>query len=391
MMKRIGKIFIFVFCLFFLMSNVNAKSLKQVREELARDIANRNKLIAEQKSLKNNINNAKGDISDLEKDINKYQNDIDDLLVRIDDLKDEIKAKKKEIENLLSFLQVSSGDNIYLEYVFEAKSLTDFIYRSAIVEELTEYNDIQIDKMYKMIEDSKKLQKELDGKITKNEDSINGLEDKLKIYNVSMRTLETAHSNIDDTIAERKKTLAYYEKVYKQNKCKETEDLDACLTVRTSTGLVRPLAKGRVSSEWGYRICPIHGRELHSGIDISVSMNSKVYASASGTVVAITRRSSCGGNIVTIRHNVKGKIYRTKYMHLASINVKMGQDVNVTTVIGRSGGGGYTISRNGGWDRCSTGAHLHFMVLPGTTGSSTINPRKMVKFPARGRSFSSRW
>lgn len=391
MMNRIGKIFIFVFCLFFLMSNVNAKSLKQVREELERDIANRNKLIAEQNSLKNNINNAKGDISDLENDINKYQNDIDGLLVKIDDLNDEIKTKKKEIENLLSFLQVSSGDNIYLEYVFEAKSLTDFIYRSAIVEELTEYNDIQIDKMYKMIEDSKKLQKELDGKIAKNEDSINGLEDKLKIYNVSMRTLETAHSNIDDTIAERKKTLAYYEKVYKQNKCKETEDLDACLTVRTSTGLVRPLSKGRISSEWGYRICPIHGRELHSGIDISVSMNSKVYASASGTVVAITRRSSCGGNIVTIRHNVKGKIYRTKYMHLASINVKMGQDVNVTTVIGRSGGGGYTIRRNGGWDRCSTGAHLHFMVLPGTTGSSTINPRKMVKFPAKGRSFSSRW
>ena len=373
------------------MSNVNAKSLKQVREELERDIANRNKLIAEQNSLKNNINNAKGDISDLENDINKYQNDIDGLLVKIDDLNDEIKTKKKEIENLLSFLQVSSGDNIYLEYVFEAKSLTDFIYRSAIVEELTEYNDIQIDKMYKMIEDNKKLQKELDRKITKNEDSINGLEDKLKIYNVSMRTLETAHSNIDDTIAERKKTLAYYEKVYKQNKCKETEDLDACLTVRTSTGLVRPLSKGRISSEWGYRICPIHGRELHSGIDISVSMNSKVYASASGTVVAITRRSSCGGNIVTIRHNVKGKIYRTKYMHLASINVKMGQDVNVTTVIGRSGGGGYTIRRNGGWDRCSTGAHLHFMVLPGTTGSSTINPRKMVKFPAKGRSFSSRW
>ena len=61
------------------------------------------------------------------------------------------------------------------------------------------------------------------------------------------------------------------------------------------------------------------------------------------------------------------------------------------TVIGKSGGGGFTLKRNGGWDRCSTGAHLHFMILPGSSGSSTINPRKMVNFPAKGKSFSTRW
>ena len=391
MMKKFNKILFIVFCLFFVTNIVSAKSLKQVREELARDEANRAELIRKQKNVQNNISNAKDDISGLETDIENYQNDIESLLVKIDDLKVEISDKKKEIDKLLSFLQVSEGDNFYLEYVFEAKSFTDFIYRSAIVEELTNYNDELIDKMYKMIEENKQLQKDLNKKINKSENSISSLENKLKDYNVSMKDLEEAHSNVDDTIAERKRTLAYYQSVYKENGCKETVDLDECLTVKTSTGLVRPLVKGTISSEWGYRICPVHGREIHSGIDIAVSLNSKVYAAASGTVVAITRRSSCGGNIVTIRHNVKGKIYRTKYMHLASINVKLGQEVNVTTVIGKSGGGGYTLRKNGGWDTCSTGAHLHFMVLPGTTGSSTINPRKMVSFPAKGKSFSSRW
>ena len=391
MMKNIYKIVFSIFCIFLMTNYVNAKSLKQVREELARDEANRAALIQRQKNVQNSINNAKGNISGLESDIDRYQNEIEDLLTKIDDLNDDIKSKKKEIDKLLSFLQVSEGDNVYLEYVFEAKSFTDFIYRSAIVEELTNYNDELIDKMYKMIEENKQLQKDLNKKINKSENSISSLENKLKDYNVSMKDLEEAHSNVDDTIAERKRTLAYYQSVYKENGCKETVDLDECLTVKTSTGLVRPLVKGTISSEWGYRICPVHGREIHSGIDIAVSLNSKVYAAASGTVVAITRRSSCGGNIVTIRHNVKGKIYRTKYMHLASINVKLGQEVNVTTVIGKSGGGGYTLRKNGGWDTCSTGAHLHFMVLPGTTGSSTINPRKMVSFPAKGKSFSSRW
>lgn len=391
MMRKLCKIFIVVLCTFIFISNVSAKSLKQVKEELARDEANRSSLIQRQKNVQSNIKNAKGDISDLESQIEKYENEIDETLKKIDELNDDIDAKQKEIDNLLAFMQKAKADNVYLEYIFQAKSYTDFIYRSAVVEELTKYNDEVIDEMYNMIEENKKLKVELQNKISKNEKSISDLEKKLTTYNVSLKDLETAHTNIDDTIADRKKTLAYYEKVYKQNGCKETVDIDECLTVASSNGFVRPMAKGTISSEWGYRTCPIHGKELHSGIDIAVALGTPVYAAASGTVVGITKKSSCGGNIVTIRHNIKGKIYRTRYMHLATINVKMGQDVLVTTKIGTSGGGGYTLRRNGGWDTCSTGAHLHFMILPGSTGSSTINPRGMITFPSKGRRFSSRW
>ncbi len=391
MMRKICKILIVVLCTFIFISNVSAKSLKQVKEELARDEANRTSLIQRQKNVQSNIKNAKGDISDLESQIEKYENEIDETLKKIDELNDDIDEKQKEIDNLLVFMQKAKADNVYLEYIFQAKSYTDFIYRSAVVEELTKYNDEVIDEMYNMIEENKKLKVELQNKISKNEKSISDLEKKLTNYNVSLKDLETAHTNIDDTIADRKKTLAYYEKVYKQNGCKETVDIDECLTVASSNGFVRPMAKGTISSEWGYRTCPIHGKELHSGIDVAVALGTPVYAAASGTVVGITKKSSCGGNIVTIRHNIKGKIYRTRYMHLATINVKMGQDVIVTTKIGTSGGGGYTLRRNGGWDTCSTGAHLHFMILPGSTGSSTINPRGMITFPSKGRRFSSRW
>ena len=391
MMRKLCKIIIVVLCTFIFISNVSAKSLKQVKEELARDEANRASLIQRQKNVQSNIKNAKGDISDLENQIEKYENEIDETLKKIDELNDDIDAKQKEIDNLLAFMQKAKADNVYLEYIFQAKSYTDFIYRSAVVEELTKYNDEVIDEMYNMIEENKKLKVELQNEISKNEKSISDLEKKLTTYNVSLKDLETAHTNIDDTIADRKKTLAYYEKVYKQNGCKETVDIDECLIVASSNGFVRPMAKGTISSEWGYRTCPIHGKELHSGIDIAVAIGTPVYAAASGTVVGITKKSSCGGNIVTIRHNIKGKIYRTRYMHLATINVKMGQDVLVTTKIGTSGGGGYTLRRNGGWDTCSTGAHLHFMILPGSTGSSTINPRGMITFPSKGRRFSSRW
>ena len=367
------------------------KVFKQVKDELARDIANRDALIRRKKNVQNNIENAKDDIGDLENAIIKYEDEIDALLVQIDDLNDDISNKQKEIDNLIAFKQVAEKDNIYLEYIFEAKSLTDFIYRSSIVEELTKYNDEQIDNMYNLIEEDKKLQKELQNKIKKSESSIDSLEKKLVNYDVTMSDLEEAHSDVDATIKERKETLAYYTKIYKANNCKETVDLEVCLSIPNSSGFVRPVKKATVSSEWGYRICPIHGRELHSGIDLSGKLGSDVYAAASGTVSGITRKSSCGGNIVTINHTVKGKKYRTVYMHLASIKVKLGQNVTVMTKIGTMGGGGYTLKKNGGWDRCSTGTHLHFTIKRGLTGSTTINPRKFIKFPAKGKSFSTRW
>ena len=391
MMKKIYYTIIGILCFFLLFSNVSAKTLKEVKDELARDEANRNALIQKQKNVQNSINRAQNEIGSLEDDIEKYEQEIEDLLAKIDELNEEIAEKQIEIDNLLNFLEVSDGDNVYLEYIFKSKSFTDFIYRSAVVEQMTKYNDELIEEMYELIEENKKLQVELNEKIDQNEKSIDTLEKKLSNYNVSLKDLETAHTNIDDTIADRKRTLQYYESIYKQNNCKETVELDACLTVESASGFIRPTKKGSISSEWGYRRCPIHGRELHSGIDIALAMNTPVYAAASGTVVGITRRSSCGGNIVTIRHSIKGTIYRTRYMHLASINVSMGQKVTVLTEIGKSGGGGYTLRRNGGWDRCSTGAHLHFMILPGSSGSSTINPRKMIKFPAKGKGFSARW
>ncbi len=391
MRKNIIKITIFILIFFLAITSVNAKTLKEVKDELARDEANRNALIQRQKNVQNSIKNAQGDISGLENDIENYENEIEVLLVKIDELTEEINNKQKEIDNLINFNEIADGDNVYLEYMFKAKSFTDFIYRAAVVEQLTEYNNGLIDEMYGLIDENIKSQADLNDKIDKNEKTIDQLEAKLKEYNVSLKDLETAHTNIDDTIADRKRTVKYYESIYKQNGCKETVELDACLTVESSSGFIRPTVKGSITSEWGYRKCPIHGKELHSGIDIGLAMNTPVYAAASGTVVGITKKSSCGGNIVTIRHNIKGKIYRTRYMHLASINVKMGEQVTVLTVIGKSGGGGFTLKRNGGWDRCSTGAHLHFMILPGSSGSSTINPRKMVNFPAKGKSFSTRW
>ena len=395
MMKKCIKIFLII-CSFFIITNtVNAESLKEIKDELAKNKAEQSSIIARQKDVQKKIASAKDDISDLEAEIEKCENEIEDLTKQIDELNAQIAEKQKEIDNLLSFLQITNGDNVYLEYVFEAKSFTDFIYRSAVVEELTKYNDEVIDEMYKLIEQHRKLQAELQETIQKNEKSIAALEEKLKQYDVNLNDLAKAHTDVKKDIEAEEQTIELYETIYKQVGCSEDEDLVKCLSKGSgavnSSGFMRPIEKGSISSNYGYRICPVHGRELHNGIDIAVPMNTDVYAAAIGTVTGITRKSSCGGNIVTINHTIKGKQYRTVYMHLASINVSMGQVVTPLTVIGESGGGGYTLRKNGGWDTCSTGAHLHFTIKSGWSGSSTIDPRSFINFPSKGGSFYSRW
>ena len=62
---------------------------------------------------------------------------------------------------------------------------------------------------------------------------------------------------------------------------------------------------------------------------------------------------------------VNGKQYTYVYMHLLSINVKVGDKVTINTPVAKSGGGASTAYRYGGYDRCTTGAHLHYGLASG--------------------------
>ena len=120
-MKKYYKILFVIICIFFMISNVNAKTLKQLREELAKDEARQAELIAEQKAKQKKIDAANKEIGSLAGQINSKENKVEAAKTEIEELEGQIEEKKKEIDNLLSFLQISSKENVYLEYVFQAK------------------------------------------------------------------------------------------------------------------------------------------------------------------------------------------------------------------------------------------------------------------------------
>lgn len=387
------KIIVFIFSFMFLLSSVSAVSsnttLKDLKDKLAEDQAKVDSINKQQQEVKNKIISLESDLADLQKEIDDCNKQIQDAQDKIEQLNKEIEFKEKEIDSLINFKQISDGDNVYLEYIFNAQTFTDFIYRVSIVEQLSKYNDELIDNMYKLIEENEQAKKDLSKKIEKSESSAVKLNSKLKENNLSMDDLMDDHKDAKEDLTASKKEVEAYEKLYKQYGCKETTSVLDCLEVPYADGLTRPVTSGSITSEYGLRYHPtLHYYRMHEGIDIGVPMNTKVYASAAGIVSKITRvanpnkaNSSCGGNKVYVKHRINGKEYTTVYMHLHSINVKLNEFVTLNTIIGYSGGGEK-------YDYCTTGPHLHFGIQ---YGGSWVNPRNYIKFPNKGVRFKSRW
>ena len=104
-----------------------------------------------------------------------------------------------------------------------------------------------------------------------------------------------------------------------------------------------------VSSYYGYRINPVTGAEqFHRGVDIAVPTGTTVLAAMDGTVTTAAY-DSYYGNYVVIEDS---EGYCTKYAHMDTLSVSVGQAVKHGDTIGTTGNTG-----------SSTGSHLHIECL----------------------------
>ncbi len=118
---------------------------------------------------------------------------------------------------------------------------------------------------------------------------------------------------------------------------------------------------GRINSSFGYRRAPFGGRRsFHKGIDIKGRVGAPIVASAMGTVTQ-AGFSGAYGIVVTIDH---GGGFITKYAHMQSASVSVGQKVKRGEMVGRVGMTGRT-----------TGPHLHYEVR---VGGVPVNPIKYM-------------
>jgi len=334
----------------------------------------------EYKKLNQEVYQIGVDIENLTKEIQKAEEEIEKS-------EKEIELKKEEIDNILVFLQLSNGEKAYLEYIFEAASFTDFIHRISIVEQISKYNKELINSLNDLIVQNNKLKKKNEENIKTQESKKADLKIKMAEIDKKIDDLKEEGANIEEQIKAQEEWIAQLE----SSGCKNRNDkISVCMnSIPTASGFLRPLIKGVVTSEYYWRISPITGiLETHSGIDLgnsSPAEGTDIYPVAPGRVFAKIYRSSCGGNMLYIVHNVNGKEYTSVYMHLLDFNenFSVGDIVTTNDVVAHMGGWS-TSTSHGGYDGCTTGAHLHLTLATGHTTnhrSTMFNPRDKIYFP----------
>jgi murein DD-endopeptidase MepM/ murein hydrolase activator NlpD len=125
-----------------------------------------------------------------------------------------------------------------------------------------------------------------------------------------------------------------------------------------------PIPNYAVSSDFGIRRHPITGQmRFHTGVDlISQTGDEKVHPVKPGVVVMAEFQTQYG-NTVMIRHT---NGVESLYGHLADIEVKVGDKVTTSSVLGNIGNTG----------EYSTGKHLHLEIL---IGGYPVNPQKVIR------------
>lgn len=385
---------------------VEGQTLRELKEELEKTRQELKNQQAQEKLNQEQINKINANINNINATIKQIGDDMIRLNEEIEQAKVEIAEKDAQIKEVINFLQVSSGESEYMEYIFGAKDFTDFIYRMSITEQMTDYNDRLIDEANALIENNKKKQEELTNKEKELKNKQEELSKELAKVKADLSKIYDIFVDLEESIKVQESTVKLYEE---DLKCGLDEDTDACLervlrenleAALKSAIFTRPLTSGYISSNYGNRCFWLNGVwtcDFHTGIDIAAPLGTPIYSTSVGVVTAITPRYHCGGNMVFIHHWIDGRTYTSLYMHMYQVNVKVGDVVSGNTVIGTVGGDpGVTW-----WDSCSTGSHLHFTLLNGLVGddyvawssgfyASLIDPRTRVNFPAYGSSFYNR-
>ncbi len=401
-MKKLSKVLL-VFCILFLAiytfispnAKTNAKTLGELKNELASLRSKKAQKDNEKKLTQGQIASSNQSILNARNEINVNQGKVEQAKEDIVALNKDIDDTKESIKKTMSTYQLTDGSNVYLEYVFDAKSYEDLVYRYAIVEQIIDYNNEQIDKYNDLIEKNEQLQVDLANREVELNKQIDELGNKIESLGDKLEQISEDTMDVQDEINSTQELINYY----KNLGCKDDQDLNECVSIKGDTGYMRPLNRGVITSYYGYRTNPLSGSgtKFHSGIDIGGnSEGTNVYATANGMVGKIIRKASCGGNQVYVFHTINGKQVTSMYMHLLTINVSLGDQVTSGTVVGTVGGGRGTF----GWERCSTGAHLHFTLANGWYGktyltygtflANTYDPQKTLGLPNKGIYWSGR-
>lgn len=367
----------------------SAASISGLKKQLSTIDEQKAEIEAQLEALESQINTASEKKAKLDEKMGLTQDEIDTTQALISQLTDEIDAKTTQLDQAIADLDektalfetrirvmYENGEVSYLDVLLASENFSDMLSRMEIVSQIMDYDKKVVAEYTKAKEDitDKKLSLEtakteqvgyesalkqqydaLDSQKQQQQQIISDLNADKEQKEAEERKMEEEKQGINSEIERLSREAAEAARKAAQQSGSSSSTSTAPSS-GTFTWPIPGYGKGSITSPYGYRNCPYHGRELHSGTDLGVPTGTPIVAAAAGTVVK-SYMSSSYGNYTVIDH---GGGVITAYAHQSKRQVSVGDKVTAGQQIGLVGSTGN-----------STGSHLHFEVY---VNGSTVNP-----------------
>ena len=365
-------------------ANANAEKYQKKVDKLTAAV---NELDKQATDISTQIVEKKQEAEDLQNEIDETQTKLAEAQVSEDN---QYEAMKKRIQYLYE-----EGDVAYIDALMSSASFEDSLNKSEYVDQLSTYDQKQLNKLVKTKNDIAEYQQtlkddladvekvkadletkqaDLDDVISQKNAEINKYSDDVEMQKALAAEYAKQESELDDKLAElARQEQQRLEEERKQREAEQQQqdnnggsdnsgsdsDNSGSNNGGSTTGSGRFIwpVSGPITDYFGPRESPTAGASSnHMGIDIGCSYGVPIAAADSG-VVTVAEWGESGGNYVMIDH---GNGCVTMYLHNSSLAVSVGDVVSQGQTIAYAGSTGY-----------STGTHCHFSVF---LNGSYVNP-----------------
>ena len=365
-------------------ANANAEKYQKKVDKLTAAV---NELDKQATDISTQIVEKKQQAEDLQNEIDETQTKLAEAQVSEDN---QYEAMKKRIQYLYE-----EGDVAYIDALMSSASFEDSLNKSEYVDQLSTYDQKQLNKLVKTKNDIAEYQQtlkddladvekvkadletkqaDLDDVISQKNAEINKYSDDVEMQKALAAEYAKQESELDDKLAElARQEQQRLEEERKQREAEQQQqdnnggsdnsgsdsDNSGSNNGGSTTGsgqFIWPVS-GPITDYFGPRESPTAGASSnHMGIDIGCSYGVPIAAADAG-VVTVAEWGESGGNYVMIDH---GNGFVTMYLHNSSLAVSVGDVVSQGQTIAYAGSTGY-----------STGTHCHFSVF---LKGSYVNP-----------------
>ncbi len=353
------------------------KRVKDLKEEIAELENNKGDILEYVKKVDKKMEKVSETISDLRKQINAARNSLVTLKKELKEAQAVEKVQYETMKKRIKYMY-ENGSGAYMDVVFSASSLADFLNRSEYIEKISKYDTNLFEQYTKLKKDVELRRTRMEAKIEQiamlqeeaaadknalkelkenKKSEVNRLKSAISYRDDKVRTFHEQvakqEREVENLLLEKQKIIEQQEAQRRAQEAQAAQQGNAvppASDAYANAGQLRwPLQiAGTISSRFGSRTSPTQGASTnHRGIDIAVAEGTPIVASAAGTVVTATYSASAG-NYIMIYH---GNSLYTVYMHASKLAVGEEAQVKQGDVIAYVGSTGV-----------STGAHLHFGV-----------------------------